>query len=1494
MANHGLTFPRRTFYARILAKWLLLCAPFFTLGAAAQGVSVVTQHGDLARTGWNNKEGALTVANVNKSTFGKAYSVSVDDQLYAQPLVVSRVPIAGGQHNVVYAATVNNTVYAIDADKALVYWSKNYTPASQRPPRNTDMTGACGGNYKDFNGNIGIVGTPVIDSVSRTMYFVARGTDGTNYSQYLHAVDITNGAERAGSPQKIAATYAGTGAGSVNGVISFDSQRQNQRPGLLLLNGIVYIAFASHCDWGPYHGWVLGYDAGTLAQKVVYNDTPDGRNGGIWMSGAAPAADELGNIYLSVGNGSAGLNGDFNNVRNRAESALKLTRSGNTLAVSSFFTPKNYQDLENADLDFGTSEVMLLPDTKLAITGCKDGNIYVLNRDNMGRFNAAANQVVQTISLGSYKGLRSSFAYYRNASKEFFYTWSENAALKAFPFNRGTGTFDVGSVVTGNAQGPTGASGALMAVSSNGTTPGTAVLWALHSAGGDANQSTRPGILRAFDATDVTKELWNSSQNVADNIVGFAKFACPTIANGKVYVPTFSKQLIVYGVTNQAPQTCTATTNVALNKPAVASSSENATLTPPSAAFDNSAATRWASAQGIDPQWIYVDLQGQYDLCRVALRWEAALGKDFQIQVSNDAQAWKTVSTVTGNLSLSNSLPLQATGRYVRLYGTARGTGAGYSLYDFQVFGTPSSGSSCAPPANLAAANPSRTGALLTWDAVPGASSYNVAYKDLNAASYTTVAVATNSLTPTTLSCGTDYLFKVQAACSATAVSAFSGDKAFSTLVCDASCGFLPTRWLTQDVGPVGIPGQACYNSAVYHVKASGADIWGSVDGFRYTYKTFNGDGQIAARVDSLDNVNAWNKAGVMFRETVDGNSRHAFMALTSGNGAAFQYRQATGGGSTNSNVAGIRAPYYVKLIKRGTRYTGYVSQDSLTWKQVGTTVDLGFGSGPITAGIVLTSHANDRLSRAVFSHVPIVLSADTTTGNPAPGGPGVPPASCPTANVALNRPAACSSVLNHDNAYYEPRAFDSNATTRWASAGSTTPQWLYVDLGRRYALCQVRVKWAAALAQAFEVQTSNDAQNWTALAKITGNQSALNALAVNGTGRFVRVYATVPATAAGYSINELEVSGTPEPNQLPNIALGKPATASSTESAAYTPPSAAFDNSGTTRWASVQGVDPSWLQVDLGRTYQLSQVVLDWETALGQDFQIQLSNDGATWTTAKTVTGNTLYSNVLAVTGTARYVRMLGLKRGFPAGYSLYEMEVYGTAVLAAATVNSYEAEDAVRSGVELSAAWPGHSGKGFGTYVNPTGDYLEWRVTVPTAGSYQLGFRYALGDGDDRPLQIKVNGAVVSNALSFPNTTNWTNWQTVSTTATLAAGTNVVRATAIDRSGANVDRLEVSPPGQNGAVGATPKANAPVATEEMTLYPNPATRSVTVTLPHGQAEEVAVRDVSGRVVRHLGQVIGQAQVVIPLSNLAAGMYTVFIRDHNQVYVRRLMKLQE
>lgn len=513
-----------------------------------QHVSVLTQHNNNTRSGLNNHESKLNTGNVNTKTFGKLFTLNADDQVYAQPLVVGGISIASVVHNVVYIATVNNSLYAYDADNGALFWKKNYTVAGMRPPRNTDMTGACGGQYQDFSGNIGIVGTPVIDSAAQTIYFVARSTDGgTSFVQYLHAINLLDGSERSGSPVQIAATYKGNGDGNNNGILSFDAQRQNQRAGLSLLNGVVFVTFSSHCDWGPYHGWILGYDARSLQQKIVYNDTPEGGDGGIWQSGTGMAADAAGNLYVVIGNGTVGANGDPTVLTNRGESAMKLTVSGSALKVDTYFTPFNYSFLEDNDLDYGSMGAFLIPNSNYYLTGCKDGNIYLLNKDNMGGFDATANHVQQIITLNQDANMHCQPAYGSIGGKEFAYIWSENDQLRALLFDRSSNTFNQSATILGGS-GPTGQNGAMLSVSSSGTTAGSGIVWAAYASTGDAEHTVSPGILRAFDASDVSKELWNSNQANADFVGTYAKFASPTVVNGHVYLATFANQVVVYGI----------------------------------------------------------------------------------------------------------------------------------------------------------------------------------------------------------------------------------------------------------------------------------------------------------------------------------------------------------------------------------------------------------------------------------------------------------------------------------------------------------------------------------------------------------------------------------------------------------------------------------------------------------------------------------------------------------------------------------------------------------------------------------------------------------------------------------------------------------------------------------------------------------------------------------------------------------------------------------
>jgi hypothetical protein len=523
-------------------------------------VAVLTQHNDISRTGMNLNETSLNVTNVNTNQFGLLFSCNVDDQIYAQPLVATNVQIPGrGTHNVVIVATVNDSVYAFDADNphaATPYWTVSFiNPPNIIPPANTDMSaiGACGGAYQDFSGKIGIVGTPVIDPVAGTIYLVARTREyGTNFVQRLHALDLTTGAERLNSPVIITATCAGTGDGSVGGVITFDPERQNQRPGLLLMNGTVYISWSSHCDNGPYHGWVIGYNQTTLQQVTVFNDTPNGSDGGIWMSGQAPAADTNGNLYLVVGNGTVDTAGG----PDRGESFLKLTPSGTNLTVASWFTPFDWQNLENGDLDLGCGGLLLIPGTTLAFSGGKEGVIYLVNRDHMGGLTSSTttnDNIVQSFPVTADE-IHGGTVWWDGPGVSYGYVWPASTYLQQYDFNRTAGKFTLPAFAQSPTPAPNGQPGGILALSANGTNAGTAIVWAVHQVGGDANQQVLPGILHAYDARNVGIELWNSQQLSSRDTVGkFAKFVPPTVANGKVYMATFAGRVNVYGLQPAPP-----------------------------------------------------------------------------------------------------------------------------------------------------------------------------------------------------------------------------------------------------------------------------------------------------------------------------------------------------------------------------------------------------------------------------------------------------------------------------------------------------------------------------------------------------------------------------------------------------------------------------------------------------------------------------------------------------------------------------------------------------------------------------------------------------------------------------------------------------------------------------------------------------------------------------------------------------------------------------
>lgn len=671
------------------ASGVCLCLCFALSVICTAQKSVTTQHNDIARTGWNNSEITLTQANVRPGSFGKIFTRYADDKIYGQPLVALHVNIPTvGYKNILYVVTQKNTVYAYDADAANAsspYWQLNLTPQDNRPLKIADLY-RCSRQENKSTDNIGIVSTPVIDSATGTIYILAKSYDTVlnQAKQYLHALDISTGAEKPNSPVLISASVPGTGLGSVNGTLAFDALRENQRCGLLLINNLIVICWGSHCDWDPYHGWVMGYDKTTMQQKVVYCDTPDGHAGGIWMSGGGPAADSDGNIYFASGDGSSGINNDASNPINRGQSAVKLKATDTGFVMKDFFTPFNYLYLDTSNGDM-TSQFMLVPGAHVGLCVDKYGQVYVVNTDSMGKFNNTLNSIVNDFSLNPGLSVHSSLSFYGGTKKEYAYIWPGATALKAIPYSRAQGRFYPDSIINSEALIYNGIFGAFTSVSSNGAADSTAILWASHVPSGEYKTQTKPGMISAYAADDVNTELWNSNISPGDSLGSYAKFVCPTIANGKLYVATPNNQVVVYGLTGGSPETCV-TSNVALGKPVSASTYTGANL--PSNVNDGISATSWISAKKA-PQYIFIDLGIRHDICKVVLRWNNIDAKNFAIQVSDDSLTWITVSNIKSNFYVDNVTLVSGSGRYVRMYGLGVTKKKGFSLREFEVYGRP-------------------------------------------------------------------------------------------------------------------------------------------------------------------------------------------------------------------------------------------------------------------------------------------------------------------------------------------------------------------------------------------------------------------------------------------------------------------------------------------------------------------------------------------------------------------------------------------------------------------------------------------------------------------------------------------------------------------------------------------------------------------------------------------------------------------------------------
>jgi hypothetical protein len=549
-----------------------LLASFFMaltcITPASAGPNVLTRSYDNARTGANLNETRLSPSTVTAGTFGKLWAYMVSGSVLAQPLYVQSLGIPGkGLHNVLYVVTLNDIVYAFDADNrpnGLPLWSVDL--GAQVPNSRVLSIGDIPNAGGNVIGNVGIESTPVIDLATHTMYLVDRTLESNLPdctlclpAQRLHALDITTGAEKFGGPMYL----DGQVIGSANGVAMaflFDPLIHNQRPSLALANGQIYIAWASHGDNNPYRGWIMSYNATTLLQTGIFSTTPDSRQGGIWMAGRAPAVDASGNVYYMAGNGPQG-GGGYDGVRNFGESMLKFPAAG-PLFPSDWFVPFDWLSLDGGDQDYGSSGPLLIPGTDLIVGAGKSSVFYVMHTGGFGaggvHRQAGNGQIVQSLANNGGE-VESGPVYWdrRSGLLPQMYDWSNGRdRLKGYYFDNATLMFQTSPVANSSFATNGGNIGAALALSANGTTPGSGIVWASMLTADDSDNFGHTGVLLAFNADNLLQELWSSGTLATDAVGNWAKFTPPTVANGRVYMASVpadgvgTTNVTVYGLVN--------------------------------------------------------------------------------------------------------------------------------------------------------------------------------------------------------------------------------------------------------------------------------------------------------------------------------------------------------------------------------------------------------------------------------------------------------------------------------------------------------------------------------------------------------------------------------------------------------------------------------------------------------------------------------------------------------------------------------------------------------------------------------------------------------------------------------------------------------------------------------------------------------------------------------------------------------------------------------
>jgi len=518
---------------------LLACLSLIPESAGQAQTPILTAQFNNARTAANLTESVLNTSNVNSSNFGKIRTFTVDGQVYAQPLYAPKLTINGASHNVLYVATMNNSVFAFDADSGEQLRAVNLGPAVPAAPANGPVPCPDG---PTSGPQLGILSTPVIDPATNSLYVVSAtpGDSGT-YTHRIFALDTTTLATKTGPVSILPGVRGNASDANAGGQVVMNQTRYLQRPGLLLSNGNVYAGFAS-CgpDPQPYHGWVVSFDAHNLHQTGVFNTSRNGFESGIWQSGRGLVGDASGNVYAMVGNGS------FDGVTEFGDTFLKLSSGLNVL---DWFLPPNRAQLEQFDLDPSSSGPILTPDTNLLVGGGKDGMEYVLNPSNLGHQGAPVQTFHGThpcdnVNFSGCSQIHST-AYLSGVATPMLYVWGFNDILRSYAWARASVSFQDGPV---NNNTLTGFPGGTLAVSSMAGAPGTSVLWGVEGVTGPAGGAPS-GIVHAFDALNVSTELWNSGQNAARDALGdFSKFGQPVIADGKLFVPTFSNTVVEYGL----------------------------------------------------------------------------------------------------------------------------------------------------------------------------------------------------------------------------------------------------------------------------------------------------------------------------------------------------------------------------------------------------------------------------------------------------------------------------------------------------------------------------------------------------------------------------------------------------------------------------------------------------------------------------------------------------------------------------------------------------------------------------------------------------------------------------------------------------------------------------------------------------------------------------------------------------------------------------------